>query len=329
MHVVVPEGVDDPRHPSGGNVYDRHLCRELTTLGWTVHEHVVAPPHLARALASVPDRGVVLLDGLIASEALIAETSRLRIVVLLHMPVGDDHERAVLSAAAAVVTTSRWARRSVIDQHGVPEQRVSVAAPGADVSAPTPPPPSEALLCVAAVVPAKGHDVLLDALSRIAHLAWRCACVGALDLDPGFVDYLRDSARKAGIEDRLTFTGALTRTRLDAALAGAGLVVSASRRESYGMAVTEALARGVPVVVSEVGGLPEAVGHAPDGSRPGLLFPPDDPVALAAHLEQWLSNDELRERLRRSAAGRRTTLTTWDGTARQVAAVLAGSHVAR
>ena len=128
VHFVMPEGVDDPARPSGGNVYDRRLCRELVALGWVVNEHHVPASELARALASVPDRGVVLVDGLIASEALLAETSRLRIVVLLHMPVGDDHERAVLSAAAAVVTTSDWAKGQVPGVH------VSVAAPGSDLA---------------------------------------------------------------------------------------------------------------------------------------------------------------------------------------------------
>ena len=42
VHVVVPYGIDDPRRPSGGNVYDRRVCRGLVALGWSVHEHAVA-----------------------------------------------------------------------------------------------------------------------------------------------------------------------------------------------------------------------------------------------------------------------------------------------
>jgi hypothetical protein len=323
VHVVVPAGIDDPRRPSGGNVYDRRLCRELAALGWTVHEHAVDPSELAEALASVPDRDVVLVDGLIASEALVPETSRLRIVVLLHMPVGDDVEGAVLSAAAAVVTTSEWARGRV------PNTRVSVAAPGSDLAPRTAGSRSGGeLLCVGAGVRAKGQDVLLEALAGITHLDWRCTFAGALDLDPGFVDELRDTAREAGTWDRVRFTGALDEERLAALYAGTDLLVSASRRESYGMTVTEALARGIPVLTTDVGGLPEAVGSAPDGSRPGILLPCDDSSTLAEHLERWLVDEDLRERLRRSAAGRRATLGTWTQTARQVAEVLADSRIA-
>ena len=323
VHFLMPEGIDDPAHPSGGNVYDRRLCRELVALGWAVDEHPVPASELARTLASVPDRGVVLVDGLIASEALLAETARLRIVVLLHMPVGDDRERAVLSAAEAVVTTSDWSRGLA------PGGRVSVAAPGSAL-APRATGSSSGgeLLCVGAVVRAKGHDVLLDALATITHLEWRCTVVGALDLDPGFDDELRYRAREVGIRDRVRFTGALTTERLDEVYAGTDLLVSASRREAYGMSVTEALARGIPVVTTDVGGLPEAVGWAPDGSRPGLLFAGDDSSALAGHLERWLVDPQLRERLRHSAAGRRETLGTWALTARQVAGVLADARIA-
>lgn len=320
VHVVVPEGIDDPRHPSGGNAYDRRLCRELGALGWTVSEHRVAASGVARALASVPDRGVVLVDGLIADEALLPETSRLRIVVLLHMPKGDERERTILNAAAAVVATSEWARGWVVEEHGV---RASVAAPGSDPAPLATGSSSGAeLLCVGAVVRAKGQDILLEGLAGITHLDWQCTFVGALDLDPGFVDELRGR-----IPDRVRFTGALTRERLQDVYAGTDLLISASRRESYGMSVTEALARGIPVVTTDVGGLPEAVGSAPDGSRPGLLFPADDVAALAEQLERWLGDPRLREQLRRSASGRRETLGSWAETAGHVVETLAASRV--
>ncbi|KAA1424032.1 glycosyltransferase, partial [Nocardioides antri] len=92
--------------------------------------------------------------------------------------------------------------------------------------------------------------------------------------------------------------------------------------EPYGMAPTEALARGIPVLVSDVGGHGEAVGRTADGSRPGVLVPPDDPEQLAVELRRWLRNHTTRERLRRAAAARRATLVDWTTTARRVATAL-------
>jgi hypothetical protein len=76
---VVPEGIDDPTRPSGGNVYDRQVCRGLTSIGWSVHEHAVPgswPRADTASLAAldgvvrrIPDDAVVLLDGLVASTA--------------------------------------------------------------------------------------------------------------------------------------------------------------------------------------------------------------------------------------------------------------------
>ncbi len=80
------------------------------------------------------------------------------------------------------------------------------------------------------------------------------------------------------------------------------------------MVVTEAQARGIPVVASDVGGVGEALG---DGG--GLLVPPDDPGALADALRRWLEDDPLRESLRARSRARRETLTGWDVTAREVA----------
>ena len=94
----------------------------------------------------------------------------------------------------------------------------------------------------------------------------------------------------------------------------------ASHAETYGMVVTEALARGLPVLATDVGGVTEALGHP----RPGFLVPPGDPAALGAALRRWLGDPALRARLRRAARERRATLRPWADTASAVAGVLAG-----
>jgi glycosyltransferase involved in cell wall biosynthesis len=109
---------------------------------------------------------------------------------------------------------------------------------------------------------------------------------------------------------------------LDACYVAADVLVLPSRAETYGLVVTEALARGLPVVAANVGGVPEALGADDRGRRPGLLVPPDDAVALAEALRSWLLDPGLRSRLRRVAAARRPTLRRWTATAEDLSRVL-------
>ncbi len=385
VHVVVPADIDDPARPSGGNSYDRRVCHGLTALGWSVHEHplagawprpdAAARTALARLLAGLPDGALVLLDGLIANtvpELLLPQVPRLRPVILVHLPLGDgppghrvpdaaERERAVLTAAAAVLTTSGWSRDRLLARYPLPPDRVVVAEPGVDLAAPTPGTADGGrLLCVAAVTAHKGHDVLLAALARLADRPWRCTCVGSLTREPAFVARLRRDHRGLLRRGRLHLPGVLVGPELQRAYAAADVLVVASHGETYGMVATEALAHGLPVIATAVGGLPDALapgwsasgqpgtGGLPDavtpgwspeersrisgrsglGGRsgvevPGLLVPPGDPAALAGALDAWLGDAELRQRLRQAALRRRATLTGWAGTAARVAGVLA------
>jgi glycosyltransferase involved in cell wall biosynthesis len=348
VHAVVPDGIDDPARPSGGNVYDRRVLGGLAALGWLVREHAVrgfwngadaaSVAALDGVVRQIPDGAVVLLDGLVASTApdvLVPQAGRLRLVVLVHMPLGhrttDDEaddirmrERAVLSAATAVVTTSAWTRRRLLELYALPAERMHVAQPAvdaADLAAGTA--DGGALLCVAAVTYDKGYDVLIQALATMADLRWDCVCVGRLDREPAFVASLRRRVRDGGLDDRVHFPGPLAGGDLDRSYAAADLMVLASRAETYGMVITEALAHAVPVVAADVGGVTEALGHGAGEIRPGLLVSPNDPAALADALRGWLADAELRERWRQAARERRDALAGWSATATVIAGVLA------
>lgn len=335
LWAVLPGGIDDPAAPSGGNRYDRVV---LGLIAATTPVHEIAIPGewpspgpaarraLAGSLAAVPDGGRVLLDGLVACgvpELLEPHADRLRLSVLVHLPLSDETglppdeaarlralERRTLHLAGTVIATSDRAAAHVEAMHDL--TGVRVAAPGvepADLA-----PPSEhggRLLCVASVTPRKGQDLLVTALQEhLAGLDWECLFVGRI-------------AREVPHHDpRIRFAGPRTGADLDASYAAADLFVLPSLAETYGMVITEALARGLPVLATGVGGVPEALGLAPDGTRPGILVEPGDPVALAEALRGWLTDPAQRRDLRAAAAGRRDTLPVWDDTARRLSEIL-------
>jgi len=349
VHFLVPDGFDEP---SGGNGYGRRLGAGLAAAGWDVRWHratgcwpePAAGTGDALALASLPDGAVLLVDGLVAAsapDALAAHAGRLRLVVLVHMPQPAD--RAVLAAAAAVITTSDWTRDQLLARQ--PLEAVHVARPGADRAEPAAGTAAgHRLLCVAAVAPHKGQDLLVTALAELAGRPWHCTLLGPLDRDPAFVERVRRQVATAGLADRVELTGPAVGEALDQAYRSADLLVLPSRAEAYGMVITEALGHALPVLATAVGGVPEALSEGGDAwcgpkprssasaapvraapcepGLPGLLIPPEDPAALAGALRAWLDDAELRERLRVAARSRRLSLPGWPDTVARVAAVL-------
>jgi glycosyltransferase involved in cell wall biosynthesis len=342
--VVLPSAVEDPASPSGGNVYDREVLAGLVSLGRPVRVRVIPGRwprpsaqdriRLGAALADVPAGSVVLLDGLVACAApdlMQGHARRLRLVVLVHLPLADEiglspaearrldaGERQALAAARRVVATSTATAGRV--RRAAPG-RVTTALPGVHPAAVTAASPGGGrLLCVASVTPRKGQDVLVEALTEVTELPWSLTCVGPLDRAPDFAAAVQRQAREFG--SRIVFAGPLDAAALTTCYADADLLVLPSRAEPYGMVVTEALARGVPVIASDVGGLPEALGSAPGGKRPGLLVPPGDPPALARALRRWLTDPATRDAWRAAATARRTTLPTWTSTTMAVATAL-------
>ena len=347
VHVVVPEGFDNPGQPTGGNIYDRRVCAGLAEAGWEVLVATVATAawpvpgagaraDLDRIFSAIPDGETVLIDGLIASPAaaqLLPHTGRLRMTVLLHMPLatvpGTQHdasaqrsERAVLRASTGVVVTSDWTRRQILTRYEIPACRVHVARPGADrVAAPGRPVRGQ-LICVGVLGRHKGQDLLVEALAGLADRDWHCVLAGPLDREPDFVEQLRTRITRLGYGHRVRLTGVLTGAALSHAYSTADLLVAPSRLETYGMTVTEALAHGLPVIAAAVGGLPEALGCTADGTRPGQLIPAGDPAALAAAMGDWLGDERHRSRLRAAAGQRRSTLRGWEQTTQELANAL-------
>jgi glycosyltransferase involved in cell wall biosynthesis len=339
LHVIVPGPLDQR---TGGYIYDRRMVEGLRVLGCAARVHELAgrfpqADELARAAAAAAveriSSGIPVIDGL-ALPAFVDSRDRLPQpwVALIHHPLAletglgaaeaqvfADLERMLLPRAARVIVTSPGTRRD-LGAYGVEDTRIAVVVPG---TGPAPlargsSGPGTALLCVASLILRKGHLVLLEALHRLAALDWHLTCVGSAERDPACARSIAAAIDRLGLRQRVTLIGALAEADLGPVYDRADLFVLPSYHEGYGMVLAEALARGLPVVSTTAGAIPDTV---PDGA--GLLVPPGDAQALAAALRQVISAPELRARLSAGARAARRNLRSWDEATRRFAAALA------
>jgi len=341
----------DINQRTGGYGYDREIMAGLQRLGWNVSLRVLddsfpfpcgaARDEAVQTLAALPDGALVLADGLafgaMADEA-EREAARLRLVALVHHPLALESgldstaaaallesERRALRTVRGVIVTSPATIRS-LEAYGVPANRIAVVPPGTAVAPlargsrglhPARGGMPLELLSVASLTRRKGYDLLFNALARLPHLDWHLTAAGSPDLDPRTAKALAQQVFEAGLSSRVTFVGELDEHRLGAAYDRADVFVLATRHEGYGMAVAEALARGIPIVSTATGAIPDLVD---DDS--GVIVPIDDVEALTAGLETVM-NDDARARLAEGARRRRGTLPTWADSVRQMVAALA------
>ena len=327
---------------TGGYVYDRRIITELRQLGWLVSalnlgEGYPWPSQATRAVAqaqleSVPDNDPIIIDGLafgVLPDVAFKLRERHPLVALVHLPLAlevglsaqqtallRESERAALQSAARVIVTSNTTARHLVAHYGVISELVVVAPPGVD-RAPMARGSSNSvvqLLSIGAVVPGKGFDLLVRALATLSELPWRLWIVGDRTRDVGTVAALDDAIARFGLAERIKMFGSVGRRRLEEFFDGADLFVLASRYESYGMAYTEAIAHGLPIIGTTAGAIPETI---PAGA--GLLVPPDDQDALAFALRCLIEGPE--ERLKIAAGARRAIcqLPNWVDAARAFA----------
>ncbi len=314
----------------------------LAELGWRVEYRPLdgsfpmpTPAALGQTgsvLASIPDGALVVLDGLACGalpDLTEAEHERLRVLAMVHHPLAEEaglppdqaaafrrSETRALAQARLVVVTSAFTARLLAD-YGVPAGRIRVVEPGTD---PAPavlgsPDHGPHLLSVGALVPRKGHDLLLRALAGVRDLTWSLDCVGCPDRDPHWSSALLRLRDEVGLRERVTFAGVLTDPELNRRYAQADLFVLATRFEGYGMVFAEALARGLPILATRTGAVGQTI---PPGA--GVLVQPDDPAALGTALRELLEDRDLRAQLAAGSRAAGLRLPTWTQAASAFAA---------
>ncbi|WP_225314428.1 glycosyltransferase [Marinobacter halotolerans] len=315
----------DPGQRTGGYRYVSHLVSALNQRGLRASVEglegrfpipdAAAESSMDSALSACQDGARVVLDGLAMGGmpgVLERHAGRLELVALVHHPLADEtglgeedrtflfaSEKRALAVVSGVITTSQHTAERLRDFQVAPE-RIKVIEPGADTVASAPPVADRApdrtpertpervelrLLCVASLSPRKAQHQLVEALSELQHLPWRCTLAGSTERDPAYSQQLAEQISAAGLGERITLTGELD----DAALAdhyrNTDLFVLPSLYEGYGMVIDEALAAGLPVITSDGGAL------ASTGNRPGVRqYPAGSVMALCNCLELCLTD---------------------------------------
>jgi D-inositol-3-phosphate glycosyltransferase len=238
--------------------------------------------------------------------------------IRLEKAIGHDAARIIATCSDEVFELVRM---------GVNRRSISVVPCGVDADQFTPEGPAAArdsryrLLAVSRLVPRKGIDTVIVALRKVPDA--ELVVVGgpdAADLprDPEY-RRLADIADRAGVADRVRFAGRVPRPQMPGLIRSADVVVSVPWYEPFGIVPLEAMACGVPVVASAVGGLIDTV---VEGST-GLHVPPRRPDALAFVLRQLLADPVRREGFGIAGADRARARYSWGRVAADTAAVYA------
>lgn len=334
----------DLAQTTGGYAYDRHILKRLPDHGVAV-SHLELPgsfPHpsdadlaeTSRRLLGADWRSVLLIDGLAYGAFPTGMAAGLagRVVALCHHPLALETglapdraaelrrtEAAALGYAEAVIVTGAATRDILVAEFGVPSDRIVVARPGVEPAARA----AETafgqplrLFAAGAISARKGYDVLIDALAPIAGLDWRLTIAGVV-LDPAVKADIDARIAAAGLGARVEFVGGLSAEGLDARYRASDIFVMASHYEGYGMVLTEALARGLPIVTTRSG---PGVDDLPDAAAQKV--PPGDAPALAGALAYLIGDVSARQRHADAAWAAAAALPRWDETARIVADVI-------
>jgi len=241
-------------------------------------------------------------------------------------PLRTDIERCIVRHADRIIAECPQDETDLVRLYGADRARITMVPCGVDLEEFAPGSRAGArralgladdefvILQLGRMVPRKGVDNVLRALAWLPRdIRARLVVVGGESAtpDPALtpeIARLQTLAHELGIADRVTFAGARRREELPACYRAADVFVTTPWYEPFGITPLEAMASGVPVIGSAVGGIRYSV---LDGIT-GFLVPPRDPQALADRLRQLHGNPWLAQAMGRAGVRRVRALFTWE-----------------
>jgi glycosyltransferase involved in cell wall biosynthesis len=312
---------------TGGYLFEQNIVeglRERRRAVRVIELSATDPVANEAMIAAIPDGAKTVVDGLALTslgEVVAAQVHRLRVIAFIHGPLAEETSLPPLAAQRAALREARLLSRvrgvlcpsrrtaAAVEGYGISSERIAVVSPG--TARPKRPlrlrrGPVRALLCVANVVPRKGHELLVDAMAQIADLDWSLTCIGSLERHRATARAVRLKILATGLGQRITLAGEYSPKAVEGAYRKADAFVLPSFHEGYGMVYAEAMVHGLPVIATTAGAIPETV-----PSQAGLLVPPGNPLALARAVRRVIAQPALAARLAAGSRAAGAILPTW------------------
>ncbi len=283
------------------------------------------PLHGARRLARLARQADIIHIHRSADLALAAAAKRLAgghpaLVYSRHMAITRDRRhspihRLMFGQVDLMLTLTTQVAQAARNKLPLPGPRILPLPPGVEIGTERidcsdirPTGVDFVVGCFSRIEPAKGQHELIEALVDLDHDGFTLGAVFAGPvMTADYAARLRSRIRETGLGERVRFMGALADAQ--PAMACCDAVVMPSRNETLGLVLIEAMLRGVPVVATAAGGVPEIITHG----ETGLTYPVGDITALARCLVRLAQDDAFRLELAR--AGQAYARERYDRTA--------------
>jgi len=331
--------------PTGGYRYDKEIINawknsgvEVELINFVGNYPFPSEKEQQTAIDSIknfPKADIAVIDGLLGGASpdfikLLAQ--HIPVTALIHHPLclenGLDEgtakkleasEKQGLEFVKNIITTSPATAKTVSELFQFKTDQIHTVLPGVtrgefakgSVNS------TVNLLCVGSVIKRKGHRFLLEALSQIKHLDWQLDCYGSTEFDKNLFAELNEMLKTNKLSEKIKFHGAVSDAELEAAYLSADIFVLPSLYEGYGMVYAEAIVRGLPVIATNAGAIPQTV-----PKTCGILIEPENSKMLKQAIEQLISDSELRDQYRNATIREEPNFPTWQKSAHQFAAIL-------